>query len=67
MESTNQSTTGNSTYEPAVEFALVKLQAQDSPDTVRSVTKERFTLSDAAIEEVMNLATSQYEQKEKNF
>ena len=65
METTNNEQTGGSNYEPAVEFALVKLKANDDPDTIRAVIKDRFNLEDAEIDEVINLATDQHEHKEK--
>ncbi|CAN5637174.1 hypothetical protein BH09BAC4_BH09BAC4_44110 [soil metagenome] len=65
METTNNEPTGGSAYEPAVEFALVKLKAHEDLDSIRAVIMDRFNLGDAEIDEVLNLATSQYEHKEK--
>jgi len=67
METNNGKQAGGSGYEPAIEFALVKLNANDSPDTVRTVTMERFNLADFEIDEVMTQAINQYQHKEKNF
>ncbi|SFD89015.1 hypothetical protein [Spirosoma endophyticum] len=65
MEPTNNEQTGGSTYEPAVEFALVKLKANEDLDSIRAVIMDRFNLGETELDEVMNLATSQYEHKEK--